>query len=132
MPRGGVRMGAGRPKGPPGAKKAADIAALVVETMQKAAKAPKAPTPEPPPPAPLPSALAKQYDDPRDFLRGVMNDPEVPLVARQDAAKALMPYEHAKKGETGKKEAAADKAKAIGQSRFGQASPPPLKAVSNG
>ncbi len=32
------------------------------------------------------------YDDPRDFLRVVMNDPKVSLAWRIEAAKALLPY----------------------------------------
>lgn len=131
MPRGGARPGAGRPKGPPGAKKAADIAALVVETMQSRAKAQAGPSAPPPPPPELPDSLTKTYDDPLEFLTAVMNEPKVPLIARQDAAKALMPFKHAKKGETGKKEAAAAKAKETGAARFGAAAPPPLRAVGS-
>lgn len=132
MPSGGRRPGAGRPKGATKVKKAADIAALVVETMAKQAKAPgKAPEPLLPPPE-LPPALTRHYDDPLDFLTAVMNEPQIPMITRQDAAKALMPYKHAKKGETGKKEAAAAKAKETGASRFGAAAPPPLRAVGGG
>jgi len=32
--------------------------------------------------------------DPRRFLQSVMNDPDVPLALRIEAAKALMPYSH--------------------------------------
>jgi len=131
MPRGGARPGAGAPKGPRGVKKAADIAALVVETMRSGVKAPAGPPVPPPPPPELPESLTKTYDDPLDFLVAVMNEPKVPLIARQDAAKALMPFKHAKKGETGKKEAAATKAKETGAARFGAAAPPPLRAVGS-
>lgn len=127
MPRGGARLGAGRPKGPPGAKKAADIAALVVETMTKQAKTHAAPEIPPPPPPELPTSITTKYDDPLDFLKAVMNEPMVPLITRQDAAKALMPFKHAKIGETGKKAAAAEKAKQTA-SKFGPGRPP-LKAV---
>lgn len=140
MPRGGPRPGSGRPKGTTKAKKAADIAALVVEAMRPAPKrtensgspigqalaalqatAPDAPS--------LPESLTAAYDDPLEFLKAVMNEPKVPLIARQDAAKALMPYEHAKKGEVGKKQQAADNAKTAG-SKFNAAAPPRL-AVNN-
>lgn len=131
MPRGGARLGAGRPKGPPGAKKAADIAALVVETMKNQAKSPAVPPVPPPPPPKLPESLTVHYSDPLDFLTAVMNEPKVPLIARQDAAKALMPFKHAKKGETGKKEAAADTAKRAAGGKFGAATAPPRLAVNN-
>lgn len=131
MPRGGPRPGSGRPKGSTKAKKAADIAAVILETMTTQAKTPqKAPEP-PPPPLELPESITRPYDDPRDFLKAVMNEPKIPMITRQDAAKALMPYMHAKKGETGKKEAATEKAKETGASRFGAVSPPPLRAVGS-
>lgn len=37
-------------------------------------------------------ALNAHYDDPRDFLRAVMNDPKVPVAERIRAASALLPY----------------------------------------
>lgn len=37
-------------------------------------------------------ALNAHYDDPRDFLRAVMNDPQVPVAERIRAASALLPY----------------------------------------
>ncbi|MBS3910489.1 MAG: hypothetical protein KGZ70_01395 [Hydrogenophaga sp.] len=40
---------------------------------------------------PLPVALAGIYQDPREFLRAVMNDPGVALALRIEAAKALLP-----------------------------------------
>ena len=39
---------------------------------------------------PHPAALAGPYQDPRQFLRDVMNDPAVALALRIDAAKALL------------------------------------------
>lgn len=133
MPRGGARLGAGRKPDP---EKKAKTAAKRAKTAENAgsaigqalsalaATAPDAPE--------LPESLTRQYDDPLDFLTAVMNEPKVPMITRQDAAKALMPYKHAKKGETGKKEAAAAKAKETGASRFGAAAPPPLRAVGGG
>lgn len=41
--------------------------------------------------------LAMTYDDPEKFLRAVMNDGETDAKIRVDAAKALMPFVHAKK-----------------------------------
>jgi phage terminase small subunit len=43
-------------------------------------------------------ALAATYDDPEKFLRAVMNDSATDAKVRVDAAKALMPFVHAKKG----------------------------------
>jgi phage terminase small subunit len=59
-----------------------------------------------------------------------MNDAKADLKIRADAAKALLPFVHAKKGEVGagKKEQAVDAArKAAG--KFSAAAPPKLAAV---
>lgn len=56
-------------------------------------------------------------NDPMLFLQSVINDERWPLKLRVDAAKALMPYTHARIGEAGKKETALDAA--IEQSRAG-------------
>lgn len=50
------------------------------------------------------ASLAKMYSDPKDFLTAVMNDGGEDVKLRVDAAKALMPYIHAKPGEKGKKQ----------------------------
>lgn len=65
----------------------------------------------------LSQALA--HRDPRAFLLAAMNDAELEPKLRIDAAKALMPFEFAKKGESGKKEQQADAAKQAGAGRFG-------------
>lgn len=44
-----------------------------------------------------------QFDDPLQFLMAVMNDSTEEIDVRKDAAKAMLPYIHPKKGETGKK-----------------------------
>lgn len=72
--------------------------------------------------------LAATYDDPEKFLRAVMNDSGTEAKLRIDAAKALMPYVHPKKGEGGKKEKQQDEAKKVA-SRFAAAAPPKLAAV---
>lgn len=46
--------------------------------------------------------LSVTYDDPEKFLRAVMNDSGADAKLRVDAAKALMPFVHAKKGESKK------------------------------
>jgi len=78
----------------------------------------------PPPPAAAPEDLPKRYDDPRDFLVDLMNDIGADPKERLDAAKALLPFEHARLAPKGKKEALNDAAKK--PSRFGAAAPPRL------
>lgn len=72
--------------------------------------------------------LGVMYKDPKDFLMAVMNDPESDIKTRSEAAKALMPFIHQKKGETGKKEASEENAKKIA-SRFSAVAAPKLVAV---
>jgi len=49
-----------------------------------------APAAAPPAPTPHHASLLGPYEDPRLFLRDVMNDSSVALVLRVDAAKALL------------------------------------------
>lgn len=72
--------------------------------------------------------LAATYDDPARFLAAVMNDSGTDVKVRTDAAKALMPYKHARIGEGGKKEQKQDEAKKIA-GRFSQSAPPKLVAA---
>lgn len=82
------------------------------------------------PPEPEPVRITGQFDDPLDFLKAVMNTPKLDLDIRKDAAKSLMPYIHAKKGEHGKK--ALNKASAMKvASRFGLVSPPPIAKTNH-
>lgn len=67
--------------------------------------------------------------DPLEFLIGVMNG-SIPANATQvRAAVAAAQYVHTKKGDGGKKEEAADKAKKAAGGKFGPAKPP-LKLVN--
>lgn len=75
-------------------------------------------------------ALSAIYDDPEKFLRAVMNDSGSDAKLRVDAAKALMPFVHAKQGETGKKDARNAAAAKTAAGRFSAAAPP--KLVANG
>ena len=78
------------------------------------------PVPEAPP-------VTGKYDDPLQFLMSVMNDSTEDIDTRKDAAKAMLPYVHPKKGETGKKEARSAAAKvAAVASKFGSMAPPKL------
>jgi len=45
------------------------------------------------------------FSDPLEFLKHVMNDSRQDIEIRKDAAKAMLPYVHTKRGEGGKKEA---------------------------
>ena len=72
--------------------------------------------------------LGAVYDDPEKFLRAVMNDAMTDAKLRIDAAKALMPYVHPRKGEGGKKDAQGEAAKKVA-SRFSSAPPPKLVAA---
>lgn len=113
------------------------IAAYLVENRGAAtavAVKPPPATPRPPPkgdePAGGPRDLA--YTDPKQFLMDQMNDTELEMRMRIDAAKALMPFDHQKLGEGGKKEQRLGNAKAISQGRFAVPLPPPRLVHSGG
>ncbi|MNP16642.1 hypothetical protein D3C76_1090470 [compost metagenome] len=69
-------------------------------------------------------------EDPKKFLTDLMNSPKAGVKARLEAAKALLPFEHAKVGEKGKKATKADGAAAAAAegNKFG-ARAAPLRAV---
>jgi phage terminase small subunit len=73
------------------------------------------------------------YPNAMAFLIDAMNLASLPIAMRVDAAKALLPYQHAKLGETGKKEAANEKARKIarGRHKFATKQPPQLTVVRN-
>jgi phage terminase small subunit len=70
------------------------------------------------------------YEDPLDFLKAVMNSSDEDIDIRKDAAKAMLPYIHSKKGEGGKKDAKLTAAKAVASKFAGMA--PPQLVVNNG
>lgn len=72
--------------------------------------------------------LSLVYEDPEKFLRAVMNDSATDAKLRVDAAKALMPYVHERKGDAGKKAAQNEAAKQVA-SRFSASAPPKLVAA---
>ena len=107
----------------------------VLAHLQRKAKAVSAAPPAAadtaaPPAGSFDLSQALSHRDPRAFLLAAMNDALLEPKLRIDAAKALMPFEFAKKGEGGKKEQQADAAKKVA-SRFAPAAPPKL-AASNG
>lgn len=67
-----------------------------------------------------------------EFYEAVLSNPRIPLSKRMDAAKNLLPYQHAKIGEKGKKATKAEGAAnaAAEGNKFGaRAAPAALKAV---
>lgn len=74
--------------------------------------------------------IYQKYDDPIEFLKATMNNTALDVDTRKDAAKALLPYLHSKKGEGGKKDAKSDSARKAAD-RFAKVQPPRL-AVNNG
>lgn len=90
-------------------------------------------------PAKLPAKLkdsdlltkALQQGDPKAFLLAVMADTDNDARLRVDAAKALLPYEHQKVANSGKKaEAQAAAAKAI-TGKYAPGKPPRFATVTN-
>jgi phage terminase small subunit len=71
------------------------------------------------------------FTDPKAFLTAAMNDGELPEKLRVEAAKALMPFVHQRKGEGGKKEERNKAAAEAATGRFG-APPPPPRLVHGG
>ncbi len=63
--------------------------------------------------------------DSKEFLERVVRGEMIPNAAQLDAAKALLPYQHRKLGETGKKEQKNDEAAKVA-GRFSQATAPRL------
>jgi len=78
-----------------------------------------------------PSMPRAKYADPIMFLEDVINHQQLPVAMRADAAKQLLPYKHARMGETGKKETKKEKAREIsrGRHKFAPRTPPSLSVV---
>lgn len=66
--------------------------------------------------------------DPVKFLTDLMVDVNADVKVRADAAKALLPYTHAKKGEAGKKIEQREAAKVVALGKFAPMAPPKLVA----
>lgn len=75
--------------------------------------------------------VAGWVDDPLEFLKTIMNDDKKEIEVRKDAAKAMLPYIHPKKGEGGKKDAKLGAAKAA-HSKFSGMAPPKLVVNNKG
>lgn len=72
----------------------------------------------------------EQTEDPKVFLTALMNCPKAGVKARLEAAKALLPFEHAKVGEKGKKESQVDAAHEVAKGKFSAGRPPKLVSVN--
>lgn len=76
-----------------------------------------------------PTMPKASYTDPLDFLADVMNHPQLPIAMRADAAFKMLPYKHARIGETGKKQTKKDNAAVIARGRHKFATKPPPSNV---
>lgn len=84
-----------------------------------------------------PTMPRAKYGDPITFLEDVMNHQQLPVAMRADAAKQLLPYKHARMGETGKKQTKKENAQAIARGdaakptkpKFATKAPPPHLSV---
>lgn len=72
-----------------------------------------------------------QTEDSLEFLEAVVANPNIPLGRRLEAAKTLLPFQHAKIGEKGKKATKAEGAKDLAEegNTFGARKAPKLQAV---
>lgn len=72
-----------------------------------------------------------ETEDPKVFLTALMNCPKAGVKARLEAAKALLPFEHSKIGEKGKKVTKAEGAKEMAEqgNTFGARKAPKLHSV---
>lgn len=71
--------------------------------------------------------LAPVFEDPKEFLQAAMNDRTLDPKMRMQAAIALLPFEHQKLGESGKKEQKDSAAQNAVTGRFAPATPPPTQ-----
>jgi phage terminase small subunit len=79
-----------------------------------------------PPNPPVICEEVKPSEDPRLVLLEVMNNTALDMKLRLDAAKALMPYMHSRKGEGGKKGERKAAAQVAAMGRFAPADKPRL------
>lgn len=70
-----------------------------------------------------------RFEDPKEMLRHAMNDHLLDPKTRIQAATALLPYEHHRLGEGGKKDKQDADAKDVAEGRFRSAKPPSLKLI---
>jgi phage terminase small subunit len=111
-----------------------DVVAHIALTRAAASSAPGQEPAVAAPAVPLTPAFdinaALMHTDPKAFLTIAMNDQALDAKSRIDAAKALLPFTHAKLGEGGKKDQKNDAAKKAGSGKYGSAEPPKLAAAN--
>jgi len=81
-------------------------------------------------PNPNTASAGQFYDDPKEMLRAAMNDRLLDPKTRLQAAIALMPFEHQRLGEGGKKEGQQKSAEGAVTGRFAPAAPPRTAQLS--
>lgn len=74
-------------------------------------------------------SFSSKVGDPKVFLTRVMRDPAASARIRVDAAKALLPFVHARKTDTGKKEAKQAEARKVAKGKFAPGTPPKLALI---
>lgn len=117
MARGGFRPGAGRPKG----------TGKTSKPVTKAEKVLSAAAPD------VPATIeSKRFKTALEFAMATINDAGADMADKVRLAIAAMPFQHPKLADVGqgKKEQAAEAAKAAGSGRFAAPAPPKL-AVDN-
>lgn len=118
-----------RTAGPQGSRLAKNASIVAFIKKYKKAGAPKPPpAPKAPPMPKFDIKAALLTSDPLVFLTAAMNDPAAAPKLRVEAAKALMPFVHVRKGEGGKKEQQKEAAHKVA-GRFSAAAPPKLVAT---
>lgn len=115
--------------GPAGSRLAKHPAvAAFIEKYSKKDAAPPPPPPAEPARPKFDIAAALTFSDPMLFLKAAMNDPAAAPKLRVEAAKALLPFVHTRKGEGGKKDQQQADAEKVA-SRFARPAPPKLAAA---
>ena len=125
---GGKRPGAGRKPKSAANPPPLPAASVELEPQPHGGALKRSHAPEPDPESDLMDGTKRE---PLEFLELVLNTPGAPLKDRIRAAIAAAQYRHTKKGDGGKKEEAADKAKRAAGGRFAPKAPPRL-VVNNG
>lgn len=111
---GGARPGAGRKPAP---KLHALAKIVVAQAAEVAAQGAGVSQPTPP-------AEPIVIEDPMQWLLAAMKNPALDDKLRIDAAKALLPFLHAKKADAGVKDEKAERAKKAGAGKFAAAAAP--------
>lgn len=116
-----------RTAGPQGSRLAKNPkVAAFIKKYKKAGAAKPPPAPVQPPGPKFDINAAMMFSDPMQFLMAAMNDAAATPAMRFNAANALMPYKHARKGEASKKDEAKEKAKAAGAGKYAARQGPKL------